>query len=32
MEEDNPTGVIDVVGEYACPIDPSEAAQCESCQ
>ncbi len=22
----------DLVGEYACPIDPMEALQCDSCQ
>ena len=28
----NPIDSIDIADGYACPIDPMEALQCESCQ
>jgi len=28
----NPDANVDIVGPYACPVDPMDLLQCESCQ
>jgi hypothetical protein len=32
METENQPTSLDIVGGVACPVDPMDALQCESCQ